>query len=104
MKKKVTVTISGREYTMLAAEDDLYVQKCAAHVDAQLRLVSGERLSLTDAAVLTAMNIADQYFSEQTAAENLRRQIKENLEEINRLNDELSQAKREIFRLQSRKN
>ncbi len=49
------------------------------------------------------MNIADQYFKEQDAAENLRRQLKENLEEANRMKMELSEAKREIFKLQTHK-
>ena len=53
--------------------------------------------------VLAAMNMADLYFKEQDAAENLRRQIKENLEEASRLKMELSEAKREIFKLQTRK-
>ena len=103
MKNKVVVTIAGREYTMVAAEDEIYVRRCAAHVDGQLREVSSIRLSQADAAVLTALNIADQYFKEMDANENLRRQIKENLEEANRLKMELSEAKREIFKLQNRK-
>ncbi|MGE4275577.1 MAG: cell division protein ZapA [Lawsonibacter sp.] len=103
MKNKVVVTISGRDYTMVAVEDESYVRKCASHVDAQLREVSNSRLSQADAAVLAALNIADQYFREQEAAENLRRQIKDGLEEANRLNTELSEAKREIFKLQNRK-
>ena len=37
------------------------------------------------------------------AAENLRRQIKDNLEEVNQLKMELSEAKREIFKLQNHK-
>ena len=72
-------------------------------MDGQLREVSSSRLSQADAAVLTALNIADQYFKEMDANENLRRQIKENLEEANRLKLELSEAKREIFKLQNRK-
>ena len=103
MKNKVVVTIAGREYTMVAVEDETYVRRCAAHVDEQLREVSSIRLSQADAAVLTALNIADQYFKEVDANENLRRQIKENLEEANRLKLELSEAKREIFKLQTRK-
>lgn len=103
MKNKVVVTIAGQDYTMVAVEDEAYVRKCASHVDAQLREISGSRLSQADAAVLTAMNIADQYFKEQESAENLRRQIKDNLEEANRLKMELSEAKREIFKLQNRK-
>ena len=79
------------------------MRKCAQHVDQQLREIANSRISQADAAVLAAMNIADQYFREQDAAENLRRQIKDNLEEVNQLKMELSEAKREIFKLQSRK-
>ena len=103
MKNKVVVTIADRDYTMVAVEDENYVRKCAAHVDQQLREIANSRISQADAAVLAAMNIADQYFREQDAAENLRRQIKDNLEEVNQLKMELSEAKREIFKLQSRK-
>jgi len=103
MKNKVVVTIAGREYTMVAVEDESYVRRCAAHVDSQLREVSSIRLSQADAAVLTALNITDQYFKEVDANENLRRQVKETLEEASRLKLELSEAKREIFKLQTRK-
>ncbi|MEI3140481.1 cell division protein ZapA [Lawsonibacter sp. LCP25S3_F5] len=103
MKNKVVVTIADRDYTMVAVEDENYVRKCAAHVDQQLREIANSRISQADAAVLAAMNIADQYFREQDAAENLRRQIKDNLEEVNQLKMELSEAKREIFKLQNRK-
>ena len=103
MKNKVIVTIAGQEYTMVAVEDEAYVRKCAAHVDGQLHGLLSGRLSRADAAVLAAMNIADQYFKEQESCENLRRQIKENLEEASRLKLELSEAKREIFKLQTRK-
>ena len=103
MKNKVVVTIADRDYTMVAVEDENYVRKCAANVDQQLREIANSRISQADAAVLAAMNIADQYFREQDAAENLRRQIKDNLEEVNQLKMELSEAKREIFKLQNRK-
>ena len=103
MKNKVVVTIADRDYTMVAVEDENYVRKCAAHVDQQLREIANSRISQADAAVLAAMNIADQYFREQDAAENLRRQIKDNLEEVNQLKMELSEAKREIFKLQNKK-
>ena len=104
MKNKITVTIAGQDYNMVAAEDAAYVRRCAEFVDGQIKQVtSGSRLALADAAVLASMNMADLYFKEQDAAENLRRQIKENLEEANRLKMELSEAKREIFKLQTRK-
>jgi len=104
MKNKITVSIAGQEYTMVAAEGEDYVRRVAAHVDSQMReVLSQGRLSQADGAVLAAMNIADQYFKEQEAAENLRRQIKEYLEEATKLKMELSEAKREIFKLQNHK-
>lgn len=104
MKNKVTVSIAGQEYTLVGTEDEAYVRKVASHVDAQVREVEAAgRMSLVDSAMLAAVNIADQYFKEQETAENLRRQIKETLEESARLKLELSEAKREIFKLQNRK-
>ena len=91
MKNKIVVTIGGRDYTMVAVEDGEYVRRCAELVDQQLREVTaGGKLSQADAAVLAAMNIAD-------------RQVKENLEEANSLKLELSEAKREIFKLGTKK-
>ena len=105
MKQKITVSIAGQEYTMVAEEDEAYVQRCAAMVDSQVReVMGGARLGLSDAAVLAAMNIADQFYREQDASENLRRQIKDGLDENAKLKMELSEAKREIFKLQNKKN
>ena len=103
MRNKVVVTIGGRDYTMVAVEDEEYVRQCAQHVDQQLKQISSGHLSLADAAVLAAMNIADQFYREQDASENLRRQIKDGLDENAKLKMELSEAKREIFKLQSHK-
>ena len=102
MKNKITVTISGQEYTMVAAEDAAYVRRCAEFVDGQLKQVTaGGRLSLADACVLAAMNMADLYFKEQDSSENLRRQIKDALEANKKLEDQLSESRREIFKLQN---
>ena len=104
MKNKIVVTIGGRDYTMVAVEDEGYVRRCAELVDRQVQEVSaGGRLSQTDAAVLAAMNVADLYLKEQESSENLRRQVKETLEEANTLKMELSEAKREIFKLGTKK-
>ena len=104
MKNRVVVTIGGKDYTMVAVEDEEYVRRCAALVDQQLQEVTRDsRLSQADAAVLAAMNVADQYLKEMEASENLRRQVKENLEEASALKLELSEAKREIFKLGTKK-
>jgi len=104
MRNRVVVSIGGKDYTMVAVENEEYVRRCAGLVDRHLLEVSaGTRLPQVDAAVLAAMNIADLYLKEQETTENLRRQVKENLEEASALKLELSEAKREIFRLGTRK-
>lgn len=103
MKNKVTVSIGGHDYTLVAVEDEQYVRRCAGLVDGQLRELESARLSQVDAAVLAAMNIADQFYREQDSGENLRRQLKEALEEAARIKLELSEAKREIFKLQNQR-
>ena len=102
MKNKITVSIAGQEYTMVAEEDENYVHRCATLVDSQVKeIMNGSPLGRSDAAVLAAMNIADQFFREQEVSENLRRQIKDGLDESAKLKMELSEAKREIFKLQN---
>ena len=104
MKNTIKVIIDGRDYNMVPVEDETYVRRCAELVDQQIKEVSvGGRLSQADAAVLAAMNVADMLLKEQEASENLRRQVKENLEEANALKMELSEAKREIFKLGTKK-
>jgi cell division protein ZapA len=102
VQNKVTVTIDGQEYTLVASEDASYMKKVAAHVDSKIaELREGGKISGADAAVLAALNMADEYFKGLETAENLRAQIKESLEESKKLNLELSEAKREIFKLQT---
>ena len=104
MQNKVTVTINDQEYTLVASEDTAYMTKVAALVDAKMReVLQSGKISSADAAVLAALNVADDYYKAQEAAENLRKQIKDSLEENKALNLELSKARQEIFKLQNRK-
>ncbi len=104
MQTKVTVTIHGQEYNLLAAEDAAYMKKVGAHVDEKIREVQGSgKISTTDATVLAALNIADEYYKALEAAENLRGQIKGLLEEASDLKLQLSKAKQELFKLQQKK-
>jgi cell division protein ZapA len=104
MKNRVTVNVAGQSYTLLAAEDQFYVEKIASHVDSSIKaLRDNSQTSLLDAAILTALNLADEHYRDLEAAENLRHQIKEALDEAAKLKLELSDAKRTIFKLQSKK-
>ena len=104
MKNKVTVTICGQNYTMVATEDENYIRQVAAYTDGQIAdMLKQGRLSQVDASVLAAVNIADRLFQEQESLEGLRRQLKEEIESSARLKMDLSEARREIFKLENRK-
>lgn len=104
MQNKVTVTINGQEYNLVASEDAAYMKKVAAHVDAKVQEIrESGKISGADAAVLAALNIADEYFKSLDAAESLRVQIKGFLEESADLKNQLSKAKQEIFKLQNKR-
>ena len=104
MKNKIAVSIAGQTYHLVASEESCYMEKVAAHVDAKIQeVLEAPKVSLVDGAVLGALNIADEYFKEVETSENLRRQLKEYLEEATKLKMELSEAKREIFKLQNKK-
>ena len=104
MANRVTVSICGDEYTFVAEESAAYMQKVGAYVDEKMtELLSAAKVGRTDAAVLTAANIADELFKEREASEGLRRQLKQYLDEANRARTEISELKREIFKLQNRK-
>ena len=104
MDHRVTVTICGNEYTFLAEEDSAYVEKVAAYVDQRMTdILESTKAGRTDAAVLTAANIAGELFKAQGIAENLRSQLKEYLDEASKSKNEISELKREIFKLQNQR-
>lgn len=100
---KVTVTIAGVSYNLVSEEDTAYMEKVAAHVDEKLRELDGSGISTTEAGVLTALNIADEYYKALATGEHLRAQIKDLLEESAKLKAEISEKNREIFKLQNKK-
>ena len=103
MANRVVVTICGEDYTFVAEESTSYMQKVGAYVgDKMNEILNTAKVGRTDAAVLTAANIADELFKSQAAAEQLRGQIKGYLDEAGKAQAEVSELKREIFRLQQR--
>ena len=103
MANRVSVTICGQDYTLVAEETASYMEKVGAFVDQKMsEVLYGSKAGRTDAAVLTAVNIADELFKTQAASEALRGQIKQYLDEASKAQSEVSELKREIFRLQQK--
>ena len=103
MANRVVISICGEEYTFIADESAAYMQKVGSYVSEKMEeVLNSAKVGRTDAAILTAANIADELFKAQSAAEQLRSQIKGYLDEAGKAQAEVSELKREIFRLQQR--
>ena len=103
MANRVVITICGEDYTFVAEESTSYMQKVGAYVgDKMNEMLNSAKVGRTDAAVLTAANIADELFKAQAASEQLRSQIKGYLDEAGKAQAEVSELKREVFRLQQK--
>ena len=103
MANRVVITICGEEYTLVADESPAYMQKVGNYVSEKMTdVMEAAKVGRTDAAVLTAVNLTDELFKAQAASEQLRSQIKGYLDEASKAQSEVSELKREVFRLQQR--
>lgn len=90
MANPITVEIRNHEYRIIAEEDKAYIQACAEMVNTALdQALKGTTLSLSDGAVLAALNLADRCCKERQVTDNLRAQLKEALDDNARLSREL---------------
>lgn len=95
MRNRVTLHIAGESYVMLSDETETYMQEVAALVDGKIseaKKIPG--VSTLQAAVLAACNVADDYYKSVQAADNLRAQMKNYLEESSNLRRELADAQK----------
>jgi cell division protein ZapA len=103
-KNRVEVRIAGKDYTLRGVESDEYIQKVAFYIDKKMNEIIkvNSKLSTQMAAVLTAVNIADDYFKAHTSEGELEREIKLDQEEISRLTAENRRLTEENNALASR--
>ena len=95
MANRVTMTICGMEYTLVAEEDAAYME--------MRQLMDGAHMSRDNAAVLAAVNLADELCKAQENADNLRRQLKTYLDEASRAKNEAAELRRKLQNQQGRK-
>ena len=103
MANRVVVNICGDEYTLVAEESPSYMQRVGSYVDGKMReIMDTAKVGRVNAAVLTSVNSADELMKSQETAEQLRGQIKGYADEAARAQSEVSELKREVFRLQQK--
>ena len=80
---KVKVTIMGADYSILAEDDPRYVQLLGKELDSKMAGIMkvNSRLSTTQAAVLAALDYADESKKATVTADRLREQIKDYLDD-----------------------
>lgn len=100
-KNKVQVKIGGATYTIVTEDDSQYVEDLADFLNGEIRAIcnANPSLSMTQAAVLVALDQTDACRKASASADNLRVQIKDYLEESARAKMEVEVARREVERL-----
>ena len=89
MKRSVAVTIAGQRFSLKSDADESYVQLLAESVDTRVRDLQkrSRQAGLQEAAVLVALQLADDLLRERRQRDDLRRRVRE-------------QAKRMLLELQ----
>lgn len=98
---KVIVTIAGNEFCLNTEDDPAYVESLASELSKELTTMLDENpsISITQAAILSALNTKDDLKKNNNSADSLRSQIKDYLEDSARARMEAESAKREVERL-----
>ena len=83
IKNRVKLTIGGAEYAIVTEDDIAYVTELGAELNEALENTMREnpRISTTQAAVLVALQYADEFKKANISSDNLRSQIKDYLDD-----------------------
>ena len=100
-KNRVKLTICGTDCVISSDETESYVRSVGGEVEKSIQAVieKNPRVSLTMAAILTALTYCDDAYRATASADNLRSQIKDYLEDSSRARLEADEAKREIEKM-----
>ena len=101
MINRVKIEILGTAYTIATPESEEYVLSLAKEIDQQMKALidADPKLSPNAALVLCTMGYADMFRKSEQAADNMRGQITDYLDDASRARAELDDARREIEKL-----
>ena len=94
---KVKMTIMGTDYTVIAEDDVQYVHALGKELDAKMDGIvkANKHLSVTQAAVLAALDYADESKKATATADRLREQIKDYLDDASSAKSKADVARHE---------
>lgn len=102
-KQKVEITVRGQKYTLLTEEAPERVQALADALNEKLDAVLvNDRITVNQALILAALDLAEEAETQRAAAEKLKAQIGDYLEDAERAMTERDQYKRENDKLREK--
>ena len=103
-KTKTVVRICGSDYTLVGTESEQYIQKVCRYVDNKMRAISSStHLNKMKAAVLTAINLSDEYHKAIRQQEQISAELEKYKVENAALKTESENLKMRLSRAEGRK-
>ena len=95
---KVRLNICGSSYVVSTTENESYMQNLAERLNLDMNelMASSKSVSITTAAVMTALNYRDELEKASGSADNMRRQIKDYLEDATSAKMAAEELRREV--------
>lgn len=99
--RKYEVKINGAEYIIVSNETEEYVQRVALLVNKKMGqlMEANPHLSTAMSAVLTSINLADDYLKNEKVLDNLRVEINQYMDEARESGSELEEKRLEVEKL-----
>ena len=95
---KVRLNMCGSSYVVSTTENESYMQNLAERLNLDMNelMASSKSVSITTAAVMTALNYRDELEKASGSADNMRRQIKDYLEDAASAKMAAEELRREV--------
>ena len=95
-KNKVVVRINSTDYTLVTPEEPEYVQRVAILVDKKMAEISEHNPHLSTAmlAMLTSINLSDDYLKLEDGTDNLRKQVADYSKSEKQMKTKLDEAEK----------
>ena len=102
---RVKVTVAGRSYTLQTTDEAAYAEQLAKELDQNIRAVMRQNssLSVSDACILTALDLMDRQRQESVTNDNLRRELQEYLARAKEAGAAASELKKKVAFLEAEK-
>ncbi|MBU5440240.1 cell division protein ZapA [Tissierella sp. MSJ-40] len=101
-KKKINVMIDGRNFTVVGSETEEYIRNLAYYVDEKIKNLTNknDKLCQNMAAILAALNIADELYKTKSELNQLENQSKDPMEKYSSISSELQDSKNKVEELE----